>query len=155
MPHELVEACLVCVAPMERKHLGWACSQYCAHHTIINDKEQSMDCVECLAADLPTDKWYCHVCMEQVIHSMDARRQCYACTQSGTDGYECATCGKVGNMEERAKCFECIKGGGKATECSKDYVKMPGYTKPPKTKAATPEAKLTSAEHPAAHADTL
>mmetsp|Transcript_16126 Transcript_16126/g.47924 ORF Transcript_16126/g.47924 Transcript_16126/m.47924 type:complete len:255 (-) Transcript_16126:278-1042(-) len=120
-PEELMMACLDCVPKAEGKRLGWACPQYCTHHGIINNKEQADDCMGCLMADYPKDKWACHVCMEQVNKDMDARRDCFSCIQDAQNAYQCASCARVPDAKDREGCFTCMKGGTEGKVCAKRY----------------------------------
>ncbi|GAX81086.1 hypothetical protein CEUSTIGMA_g8520.t1 [Chlamydomonas eustigma] len=109
MPDDLVGACLSCVPTAETKKRGWACSQYCTHHGIIQNGAQALDCQGCLMSDHPVDKWSCHVCMEQVVFNMTARRDCFKCLQAGVHNmYHCAACSRVVDPVKRAECFVCM-----------------------------------------------
>lgn len=124
-PSDLLATCLACIPNAEKKHLGWACAQYCAHHTweghFMNTVEADQ-CLGCLYSEHPADKWGCHVCMEQNAGHEDGRLACYKCIQEqANDPYQCAFCSRVPDPKDRDACFECMKTGVSGKSCAAKF----------------------------------
>lgn len=147
-PSELLATCLGCVPNAEKKHMGWACTQYCAHHTWegkFMNEEEANQCLDCLYSEHPVDKWGCHVCMEQNAGHDDGRLACYKCVQAeANDPYQCAYCSRVPSEQDRDACFDCMKKGVAGKTCAAKYG-VQNFVKPGPTLNKEMQEKIAKA----------